>query len=411
MAINLKIMLVAGARPNFMKIAPLISAIKRFNNPTNPTNSTNPINPTNPTNPSNSINPTNPINYVLVHTGQHYDLKMSETFFHELELPNPDINLEVGSASHAVQTANIMVRFEKVCLKERPDWVVVVGDVNSTMACALVASKIQYNPRQHSSTTPLQHLNGRRPLIAHVEAGLRSFDRSMPEEINRLVTDSVSDLLFTPSEDADGNLLKEGIPQEKIKRVGNIMIDTLVANLDQARERRAWQKFGVASKEYVFVTLHRPANVDDKASISSIMENLSKLSEKIPVIFPMHPRTRKHLEIFGLKQKAENVKGLRLSDPIGYHDTICLVDNSRFVLTDSGGLQEETTFLGIPCLTLRPNTERPITTKQGTNQLTSLEKLESDFDYLLKGGQPKGRIPKLWDGKTAERIVQILTKI
>jgi UDP-N-acetylglucosamine 2-epimerase (non-hydrolysing) len=367
---NLKIILVAGARPNFMKVAPIISAIKKFNN---------------------STNLTNPIKYILVHTGQHYDMAMSESFFHELELPKPDINLEVGSASHAVQTANIMIRFEEVCLGEKPDWVIVVGDVNSTMACALVAAKLGIK-------------------VAHVEAGLRSFDRTMPEEINRLVTDALSDLLFTPSEDADENLLREGIPAIKIKRVGNIMIETLVANLDQARECRTWEKFGVVPKNYVFVTLHRPANVDEREVISNIFENLSKLSERIPVVFPMHPRTRKQLETFGLKQELENVKGLRLSDPIRYHDTICLVDNSRFVLTDSGGLQEETTFLGIPCLTLRPNTERPITIKQGTNKLTFLERLEVDFNDLLNGCQSKGKIPKLWDGSTGERIIKILSE-
>jgi UDP-N-acetylglucosamine 2-epimerase (non-hydrolysing) len=416
MATNLKIMLVAGARPNFMKIAPLISAIKKFNKSINETRDL-----------QLATCNFSSVNYILVHTGQHYDVGMSETFFSELELPEPDINLEVGSASHAVQTANIMIRFEEVCLKEKPDWIIVVGDVNSTMACALVASKIQYDSRQHSSTAgpqhfgtaslqhpsaaSPQHFKGLRPLIAHVEAGLRSFDRTMPEEINRVVTDALSDLLFTPSEDADQNLLREGIPKGKIKRVGNIMIDTLVANLDQARECRTWEKFSVAPKGYVFVTLHRPPNVDDKVAISSIFENLSKLSKRIPVVFPMHPRTRKQLDTFGLKQELESVKGLRLSDPIGYRDTICLVENSRFVLTDSGGIQEETTFLGIPCLTLRPNTERPITIKQGTNKLTSLEKMEGDFDHVLNGGQPKGRIPELWDGKTAQRIIEILTKI
>jgi len=384
-------MLVAGARPNFMKIAPLVSAIKKFNYS------------------MNSTNPSNSINYVLVHTGQHYDVAMSETFFRELKIPEPDINLDVGSSSHAVQTAEIMKNFEPVLMKEQPDIVVVVGDVNSTMACALVASKIEYSGLpQHSTLSTDQR---RKPLVAHVEAGLRSLDRSMPEEINRLVTDAVSDLLFTPSEDADENLLREGVPEEKIKRVGNIMIDTLVANLDQARGCRTWEKFGVSPKNYVFVTLHRPNNVDNKDAFSNILENLSKLSERIPVVFPMHPRTRKQLETFGLKQELESVKGLRLSDPIGYHDSICLVDNSRFVLTDSGGLQEETTFLGIPCLTLRPNTERPITIKQGTNKLTSLETMQGDFDYLLNGDQPKGRIPELWDGQTAQRIIQILTQI
>ncbi len=389
---HLKVLLVAGARPNFMKIAPLISAIKRFNDSANRTKLRDASNSTNPIDLSNPINPGNPINYVLVHTGQHYDMKMSESFFHELELPKPDINLEVGSGSHAVQTANVMLRFEEVCLKENPDWVIVVGDVNSTMACTLVASKLGIK-------------------VAHVEAGLRSFDRTMPEEINRLVTDTLSDLLFTPSEDADENLLKEGIPPAKIKRVGNIMIDTLTSHLDKASRLNPNDRFGLREKGYVFVTLHRPSNVDDKASLSIIMDGLTRLSERLPIIFPVHPRTRKNLVQFGLESLQNNSGRMILCEPLGYHETIGLVDKARFVLTDSGGLQEETTFLGIPCLTLRPNTERPITIVQGTNKLTSLEVLEKDFDYILNGYNPRGEIPELWDGKTAERIVEALAKL
>ena len=351
-----------------MKIGPIISAIKKFNN---------------------SIKP---INYILVHTGQHYDVAMSETFFRELELPIPDVNLEVGSASHAVQTANIMVRFEEVCLKEKPDWVLVVGDVNSTMACTLVATKLGIE-------------------VAHVEAGLRSFDRTMPEEINRLVTDILSDLLFTPSEDADENLLREGIPPNKIKRVGNIMIDTLVTHLERARSCKSYDKFGLKEKGYVFVTLHRPSNVDNKATLSIIMEGLTRLSKNLPVIFPAHPRTRKNLMEFGLWKETNEIKKLILCDPLGYYETIGLVDKARFVLTDSGGVQEETTFLKIPCLTLRPNTERPITLTLGTNKLTSLETLNDDIAYVLNGYNRLGQIPELWDGKTAERIVEILAKM
>jgi UDP-N-acetylglucosamine 2-epimerase (non-hydrolysing) len=329
---------------------------------------------------------------VIVHTGQHYDLNMSDAFFEDFGLPKPDIYLGVGSGTHAEQTGKVMICYEKILCDRKPDVVVVVGDVNSTMACTLVAAKLGIK-------------------VGHVEAGLRSFDRTMPEEINRLVTDAVSELLFTPSGDADENLLREGIPRGKIKRVGNIMIDTLVANLEKARLRKAYDLLGVKAKGYVFVTLHRPNNVDDKSSLSSIMERLLTLSHRIPVVFPVHPRTKKQLVSCGLWRKVEEAKDLRMLDPLGYHDTICLVDNSRFVLTDSGGLQEETTFLGISCLTLRPNTERPITITQGTNKLTSLKTLEQDFDSVLNGYHPSGRIPNLWDGHTAERIVEILAKL
>ena len=331
-------------------------------------------------------------NPVIVHTGQHYDLNMSDAFFEDLGLPKPDIYLGVGSGTHAEQTGKVMIAYEKILYDQKPDLVVVVGDVNSTMAATMAASKLGVK-------------------VAHLEAGLRSFDRTMPEEINRLVTDVLADMLWTPSSDADENLLREGISREKIKRVGNIMIDTLVANLNHARECRTWKKLRVEPKQYVFVTLHRPSNVDDRVVVSNIFQKLSKLSERMPVVFPVHPRTRKQLETFGLKEKMESVRGLRLLDPMGYHDTICLVEESRFVLTDSGGLQEETTFLQVPCLTLRPNTERPITITQGTNKLTSLEALEKDFDYVLNGYHPAGKIPELWDGKTAERIVEILGKM
>jgi len=356
--------LVCAARPNFMKVAPLYHALKK----------------------EHWARP------VIVHTGQHYDVNMSDAFFEDLGLPSPDINLGVGSGTHAEQTGKVMMSYEKVLSDQRPDLVVVVGDVNSTMAATLTATKMGIK-------------------VAHLEAGLRSFDRTMPEEINRLVTDVLADMLWTPSSDADENLLREGISGEKIKRVGNIMIDTLVANLDHARECRTWEKFCVERKKYVFVTLHRPSNVDEKGVISNIFQKLAKLSERMPVVFPVHPRTRKQLETFGLREKIESVRGLRFVDPIGYHDTICLVENARFVLTDSGGLQEETTFLGIPCLTLRPNTERPITISEGTNKLTSLETLEKDFDYVLNGYHPSGRVPDLWDGKTAERILKILASI
>ena len=345
---------------------------------------------------------------VIVHTGQHYDLNMSDNFFKNLGLPQPDIHLGVGSGTHADQTGRVMMSYEKVLYDHRPDLVVVVGDVNSTIACTLAASKIQYSLSTQHST--LNTNNRRRPIIAHVEAGLRSFDRTMPEEINRIVTDALCDLLFTPSEDADENLFREGISVDKIKRVGNIMIDTLVTQLDKARHCKSYDRFGLKPKNYVFVTLHRPSNVDNKASLSIIMECLIRLSENLPIVFPAHPRTRNNLMEFGLWEESNNSKKLILCEPLGYQETISLVDKARFVLTDSGGLQEETTFLRIPCLTLRPNTERPITITQGTNKLTSLGVLEQDFDYVLNGYHPAVRIPELWDGKTAERIVKILAK-
>ncbi len=359
-----KLILVAGARPNFMKIAPIIKAIHNCKEQR-----------------------TLPIAYKLVHTGQHYDIEMSEVFFRELNIPSPDINLEIGSASHAAQTAKIMIEFEQVCLQEKPDWVVVVGDVNSTMACTLVAAKLGIK-------------------VAHVEAGLRSFDRTMPEEINRIVTDSLADILFTPSADGDENLIREGIPKSKIKLVGNIMIDTLIANLKKARDKKTHVRLGLKEKDFVYVTLHRPSNVDNKATLSAIMDHLDRLSSSLPVCFPVHPRTKKMLATYGIGFGNNN--HLKLIDPIGYHDSICLAEHARFVLTDSGGLQEETTFFETPCLTLRPNTERPITITKGSNKLTSSDSLRADIEELLDGPSRKGKTPPLWDGKTAERILNHL---
>ena len=364
---NLKIALVAGARPNFMKIAPLIRAMEKENKELKWTK--------------------NKIEYSLIHTGQHYDIEMSEVFFRELELPRPNLNLEVGSASHAVQTANIMIKFEEFCLHEKPDWVVVVGDVNSTMACTLVASKLGIK-------------------VAHVEAGLRSFDRTMPEEINRLVTDSLADLLLTPSSDADENLRREGISLSKIRLVGNIMIDTLVANLEHARRSRLPDQLGLQEKGFVYVTLHRPSNVDDQDKLELIMRKLTYVANRLPVVFPVHPRTRKMFDKYRIPVGGE--PNLKLLEPIGYHDSLCLTEKAKFVLTDSGGLQEESTYLGTPCLTLRPNTERPITIEVGTNKLTQPEQLASDIEEILQDRRPRGRIPDYWDGRTAERVLNAL---
>ena len=325
------------------------------------------------------------IEWRLVHTGQHYDAKMSDVFFGELGIPAPDINLEVGSGSHAIQTANIMAKFEPVCEREKPDWVVVVGDVNSTMACTLVSAKLGIK-------------------VAHVEAGLRSFDRTMPEEVNRIVTDALADLLLTPAADANENLRHEGIPDHKVKLVGNIMIDTLVENLDKAHQRKTLETLGLKESGFVYVTLHRPSNVDSKNSLTEIMAELKLLSNRMPVVFPMHPRTRKMLCEFGIS--AAETNGLRILDPIGYHDSLNLTKHARLVLTDSGGLQEESTFFRTPCLTLRPNTERPVTIDLGSNRLTSLPRLGSDIEHALSAADRTGSIPPLWDGHTAQRTLQ-----
>ncbi|HPB59701.1 MAG TPA: UDP-N-acetylglucosamine 2-epimerase (non-hydrolyzing) [Candidatus Saccharicenans sp.] len=363
----LKLILVAGARPNFMKIAPLIRAIDEHNRSRRSTK----------------------IKFGLIHTGQHYDSNMSDIFFGELGIPAPDINLGVGSGSQAEQTAKIMLAFEPVCLKLKPDWVVVVGDVNSTLACSLVAAKLGIR-------------------VAHVEAGLRSFDWTMPEEINRVVTDRLSDLLFTPSADANLNLRKEGITRNKIKFVGNIMIDALIYQLRNGEKSQLAEHLNLTPRQFAYITLHRPSNVDKPETLKAIMKKLASLSRQITVVFPVHPRTRKNLE--EIKFKAEAFKQLKLIEPVGYNDSLWLAKNASLVLTDSGGLQEETTYFKTPCLTLRANTERPITIKLGTNKLTDINNLDNDIKAILEGKTRKGRIPRYWDGQTARRIVRHLVE-
>jgi UDP-N-acetylglucosamine 2-epimerase (non-hydrolysing) len=364
---KIKVMIIAGARPNFMKVAPLIKSIRSWN--------------------LQAEQEGESVDYLLVHTGQHYDQKMSDIFFGELGIPVPDINLGVGSGSHAVQTANVMTKFEAVCEDEEPDWIIVVGDVNSTLACTLVGAKMGIR-------------------VAHVEAGLRSFDRTMPEEINRIVTDSLADLLLTPSQDADGNLRREGVADSKIHLVGNVMIDALVANLEKSRASTLPKQLNLARNGFVYATLHRPSNVDVENSLSAIMAELKRLAGELPVVFPMHPRTRKMCGQFGISLNGS--KGLHVIDPIGYNDSLFLTENARLVLTDSGGLQEESTYFRTPCLTLRPNTERPVTVTMGSNKLTKLERLANDINEILNRDPRFGSVPPLWDGHTAERIVDSL---
>ena len=363
----LKLLLVAGARPNFIKIAPVIHAIWANNAACNGNGRL--------------------IDCCLVHTGQHYDSAMSDVFFRELGIPSPNHDLEVGSGSHASQTADIMRAFEPVCIHEKPDWVVVVGDVNSTMACTLVAAKLGIP-------------------VAHIEAGLRSFDRDMPEEINRLVTDALADLLLTPSADGDENLRREGIPEAKIRRVGNVMIDSLIAQIEVAEAIGTLQRLGLEPGRYVYVTLHRPSNVDIRENLEVIIRELSSLSEHWPIVFPIHPRTRQRMVAFGLSFDAQ--PGIRPLEPLGYLDSLNLTRHARFLLTDSGGLQEESTYFRTPCLTLRPNTERPVTLTIGSNRLTSVATLRADITQLLADHSRLGQTPPLWDGHTAGRIVDEL---
>jgi UDP-N-acetylglucosamine 2-epimerase (non-hydrolysing) len=359
----LKVIHVVGARPNFMKVAPVVAATGRRGRE---------------------------FQSLLVHTGQHYDAQMSDAFFRDLALPAPDIHLGVGSGSHAAQTANIMLRFEPVVVSEKPDWVVVVGDVNSTLACALVCAKLGVR-------------------VAHVEAGLRSRDRTMPEEINRVLTDQIADLLLTPSPDADENLIAEGIPPARIRLVGNVMIDSLYTHLERAKQSPVRAQLGVKEQPYAVVTLHRPANVDDAHTLAGILAALAQLSAVLPVIFPVHPRTRQRLTEFdllaGLSTRAPQ---LQLIEPLGYLDFLRLFSGARLVLTDSGGLQEETTALDIPCLTLRANTERPITVTHGTNRVVGTDPariISAAHDAL---DHPPASHPPLWDGQAADRILNAL---
>jgi UDP-N-acetylglucosamine 2-epimerase (non-hydrolysing) len=363
---HLKVLLVAGARPNFMKIAPIIRALRAGGH-----------------------------DAVLVHTGQHYDEAMSDTFFRDLDIPEPDYHLGVGTATHAVQTARIMEHFEPVLLKERPDWVLVVGDVNSTLAAALVAVK-------------LKHTIGCR--IVHVEAGLRSDDWRMPEEVNRVVTDRLSDLLLTPSTDVTRNLEREGIPADRVKFVGNVMIDTLMAQLEKARRTNTLERLGLRRRHYVAATLHRPSNVDDREALGAILDGLGRVAESLPVVLPLHPRTRKNIERFHLHAK---LAPLVILEPLPYNEMLALVDGAQAVLTDSGGIQEETTALGVPCVTLREQTERPITITQGTNRLapwplTAHGIFDAYVDAVEAVREAQPQRPAGWDGHAAERIVEAL---
>ena len=355
----MRILHIVGARPNFMKVAPIMREM--FRHPKD-------------------------FHQLLVHTGQHYAPQMSQVFFQELDLPQPDVNLNVGSGTHAWQTAQIMMRFEPVLLDYRPDWVVVYGDVNSTLACSLVSTKLGFQ-------------------VAHVEAGLRSFDRSMPEEINRILTDQLSDLLFTPSKDANQNLKGEGIAGNKVHLVGNVMIDTLVHLLPKSQSNW-YQLVNLYPREYILVTLHRPANVDDGATLAEIMSALETICDEVPVLFPIHPRTKERLYEFSLQPKNPR---LHIIEPLGYLDFLALQEHAVLVLTDSGGIQEETTYLGVPCLTARPNTERPVTISIGTNQLVESEQnaLVEAMQARLSRSRGKKKMPPLWDGHTAGRIVKV----
>jgi len=359
-----KIHLIAAARPNFMKVAPLYHALNRRRDSFEP---------------------------ALVHTGQHYDPNMSDAFFRDLELPSPHHSLGIGSGSHAEQTAGVMIAYEKLCLSNRPDMVVVVGDVNSTVAAALVATKL--------------HIP-----CAHLEAGLRSRDRRMPEEINRLVTDAISDLLWTPSIDGDENLLAEGVPPAKIECVGNIMIDSYEMMRPKISADPGPTSLGLRPREYAVVTLHRPSNVDGREALTDLVHGLTAISARLALVFPVHPRTRKKLEEFGLSAELARNPRIKPIEPLGYIAFMALVQNARCVVTDSGGVQEETTYLGIPCLTLRDTTERPITVTHGSNRLVRLEGLSAAIDEVLAGRWPTGARPHHWDGRAAERVADAIAR-
>ena len=364
----MKIACVVGARPNFMKIAPILEGMKEYP----------------------KLEP------LLVHTGQHYDYKMSQVFFDELEIPEPAVHLDVGSGTHAVQTAKIMMEFEKVMLEHKPDLLLVVGDVNSTMACSVVSAKL---------CVP----------IVHVEAGIRSFDRSMPEEINRILTDVISDYLLTPTEDANENLRKEGVPEEKVTLVGDIMIDTLIKYKDKASAAASgiMDELGLEKGSYVIMTLHRPSNVDVKSNFADILKALLEIQNRIKIVFPIHPRTKNRISEFGLDEKVSDMKNLFIIEPLGYLKFMGLMINSKFVLTDSGGMQTESTVLNIPCLTMRENTERPETIREGTNTLVGndTDLIIAESMKILEGKGKRGTYPEIWDGHTAKRIAEVINRI
>jgi UDP-N-acetylglucosamine 2-epimerase (non-hydrolysing) len=363
----IRIVYVVGARPNFMKIAPVLKAMAPH---------------------------AHRFEHRLVHTGQHYDERMSEAFFSDLAMPRPDINLEVGSGTHAEQTGKVMMAIEPVLRDFMPDWVVVVGDVNSTLACALTAKKLNLR-------------------VAHIEAGLRSFDRTMPEEINRLATDAIADLLFTTDRLANENLEREGVAPERIHFVGNVMIDTLLAHLGAAQACGAQGKYGLESRPYATLTLHRPSNVDSASSLAGLLEAIVEATPNLPIIFPVHPRTRQRIETFGLERLLTDTpgqSGIFLVDPLPYLEFLDLNRTAHLIITDSGGLQEEATILGVPCITLRENTERPITVSEGTNVLAGISPraVRDAIASTLARPPRKARAPEKWDGKAAERIVNIL---
>lgn len=359
-----RIHLICAARPNFMKVAPLYHELSG----------------------SDWAQP------VLVHTGQHYDVNMSDSFFQDLKLPEPDFHLGIGSGSHAEQTGKTMIAYEKLCTEDKPDVVLVVGDVNATAACVQAAAKL--------------HI----PTV-HLEAGLRSNDRRMPEEINRILTDSIADLLLTPSPDGDENLLREGIAKEKIVRVGNIMMDSLELVRPRIEETKYWEKLSLKPGEYGLVTLHRPSNVDTPEKLEELCEALVKSAKEISLVFPLHPRTRKNLEAFALLHLLEECESIITTEPLGYCDFMSLLFAARLVITDSGGIQEETTYLGIPCLTRRDNTERPITIALGTNQLVTSAEIPQKSSDILKSEVTDGRVPELWDGKTAQRVARAIRSL
>lgn len=360
---KIKIICVVGARPNFMKIAPIMDVFSRHP----------------------AFGP------MLVHTGQHYDEKMSDLFFRQLAIPRPDVNLEIGSGSHAVQTADVMKAFEPICIKEQPRAVLVVGDVNSTIACSLVASKLGI-------------------AVVHVESGLRSFDRKMPEEINRILTDSISDFLFVTEKSGIENLKREGVADERVFLVGNVMVDTLLKFRAKAEQSCRLEDWGVSDGQYATMTLHRPSNVDDPAVFGRLLGVIEEIQSQLAIVFPIHPRTRRNIEQMGFGSRIEAMKNLKLVEPIGYLEFLKLNAHARVVLTDSGGLQEETTALGVPCITMRENTERPSTVEIGTNQLTGTDPVAILAAWRrVKAGEFAHRgVPEFWDGKAAERIADIL---